>query len=131
MVVTQTKRILIVDREKYHQTIVQTCLEIMAGWEVLLATSSAEGLRIAEIEQPDAILLEARMPQINGITFLEKLRSNPATQSIPVIFLTIEPSLTERPKFIQVGAVGAIAKPFDPITLVSKITDTLGWAIGN
>lgn len=125
--VNQTKRILIVDREKHHQEIVQTCLKIMAGWEVLAATSSPEGLRIAEMEQPDAILLEARMPQINGITFLEKLRSNPTTKSIPVIFLTIEHSLTERPKFTQVGAVGAIAKPFDPITLVSKITDTLGW----
>ncbi|MGA9382808.1 MAG: response regulator [Phormidium sp.] len=127
MVVTKTKRILIVDREPYHQKIVQTCLKTMAGWEVLLARSSSEGLRIAEVEQPDAILLEARMPQINGVTFVEKLHSNPATKSIPVIFLTIEPSLTERSKFLQVGAVGAIAKPFDPMTLVSKITEPLGW----
>ena len=125
--VTKTKRILIVDREPSHQKIVQTCLKTMGGWEVLLAASSPEGLHIAEEEQPDAILLEARMPQINGVTFLKKLHSNPATKSIPVIFLTIEPSLTERPKFLQFGAVGAIAKPFDPITLVSKITDTLGW----
>ncbi|MFB2939039.1 response regulator [Aerosakkonemataceae cyanobacterium BLCC-F154] len=125
--VTKTKRILIVDREPYHQKIVQTCLKTMAGWDVILAASSSEGLRMAELEQPDAILLEARMPQINGVAFLKILRSNPATKSIPVIFLTIEPSLTERAKFLQVGAVGAIAKPFDPITLVTKITETLGW----
>ncbi len=124
-----TKKILFIDDEPHMQYIVKTCLETFAGWEVLLAKSGLEGIIKAETEKPDAILLDGMMPEMNGITCLQKLQLNPKTQSLPVIFLTVKSSLTEPHRFLALGAVGAIAKPFDPLTLVAKMKKILGWNI--
>ncbi len=124
-----TKRILVIDSELNMQQIVQTCLTTLGGWEVQLAASAQEGLNKAKTEQPDAILMEAMMPMMNVADFFEQLQADPKTKLIPVIFLTAQPSLTERHQFLAVGAVGAIAKPFDPLTLAAKTAAILGWEI--
>lgn len=129
MVAAATKRILVIDHELNMQQIVQTCLVTLGGWEVQLASSDQEGLLKAEAEQPDAILVEGMMPMMNIAVFLSKLRENPKTKLIPVIFLTAQASLTERHRFLELGAVGAIAKPFDPLTLTVKIATILGWSL--
>jgi CheY-like chemotaxis protein len=129
MLTAGTKRILVIDSELNMQQIVQTCLTTIGGWDVQLAASAQEGLIKAETERPDAILLEGMMPMMNVTDFLARLQSNPTTQDISVIFLTAQASLTERQCFLAVGAVGAIAKPFDPLTLVAKIAAILGWPI--
>lgn len=124
-----SKRILVIDSELNMQKIVQTCLTTLGGWEVHLAASAQEGLIKAETEQPDAIIVEGMMPMMNVATFLTQIHDNPKTKLIPVIFLTAQASLTDRPRFLQLGAVGAIAKPFDPLTLSTKIAAILGWRI--
>ncbi|MER3495270.1 MAG: response regulator [Mastigocladus sp. ERB_26_2] len=129
MTAKTTKRILFIDDEPHMQYIVKTCLKSFAGWEVLQAKSGFEGLIKAETEKPDAILLDGMMPEMNGIICLQKLQLNPKTQSLPVIFLTVTSSLTEPHRFLELGAVGAIAKPFDPLTLVTKMTKILGWNV--
>ncbi|NWF62583.1 MAG: response regulator [Fischerella sp.] len=129
MTTKATKKILFIDDEPYIQYIVKACLEKFAGWEVVVAKSGLEGLIKAEIEKPDAILLDGMMPEMNGIICLQKLQLNPKTQSLPVIFLTAKWSLTEPHRFLELGAVGAIAKPFDPLTLVTKMTKILGWNV--
>jgi two-component system, OmpR family, response regulator len=122
------KRILVIDSELNMQQIVQTCLTTLGGWEVQLAASAQEGLIKAEIEQPDAIVVEGMIPMMNVAAFLAQLHENPKTKLIPIIFLTAQASLTERPRFLALGAVGAIAKPFDPLTLSIKIAAILGWS---
>ncbi|WP_404789834.1 response regulator [Altericista sp. CCNU0014] len=129
MVEAATKRILAIDSEPNMQKIVQTCLTTLGGWEVQLATSAQEGLNKAAIERPDAILMEGTMPAMKIADFLAQLQANPITRSIPVVFLTEQASLTERHRFLELGAVGAIAKPFDPLTLAAKIAAILGWEI--
>ncbi len=122
-----TKIILFIDDDPHMQYIVKTCLKTFTDWEVLLAKSGLEGLSKAETEKPDAILLDGMMPEMNGVTCLQHLQLNPKTQSLPVIFLTVKSGLTEPHRFLELGAVGAIAKPFDPLTLVTKMTKILGW----
>jgi len=122
-----TKRILIIEDEANLRTVVQTCLEILGGWEVLQASSGQEGLLVAERERPDAILLDAMMPKMDGITVLRKLLANPELQAIPVVFLTAKAELTQPRRFLKLGARGAIAKPFDPLTLHHQVTTVLGW----
>jgi CheY-like chemotaxis protein len=129
MVAVATKRILAIDSDRNTQNIVRACLQKLGGWEVIIASSACEGLVKAELELPDAILLEGMMFDLDAATFLQRLRANPKTQSLPVIFLTKQPNLTERQQFLQLGASGAIAKPFDPLTLVGKIAETLGWTM--
>jgi CheY-like chemotaxis protein len=121
------KRILVVDNEQYIQEVAKVCLETVAGWEVLLAGSGQECLRQAEAEQPDVILLDVMMPGMDGIATFQKLQDNPATQAIPVILLTAKIQSSDRRRYSEIGAVAAIAKPFDPLKLAGQVAAALGW----
>ncbi len=124
-----TKRILFIDDEFNIRQVVKACLESLGGWKVVLADSGPAGLAKAISEQPDAILLDVMMPEMDGLVVLKYLQVDPVTQSIPVIFLTARLSLTEYQRFYNLGVKGAIAKPFDPLTLVAQIAKMLGWEL--
>lgn len=123
------KRILIIDDEYRIREIIKLTLEMMAGWEILMAGSGAEGLSIAEAEQPDAILLDMMMPEMDGTATLSYLQANVATQHIPVLLLTAKLPVSGEPQFIQLGAKAVIPKPFDPLFLANQIADVLGWQL--
>lgn len=115
-------RILVIDDEERIQEVIQISLEILKGWEVLSASSGTEGLIKAQKHQPDVILLDVSMPQLDGFGTLEKLRSNPTIQAIPVIFLTARVQLADRQQFAELDLAGVIIKPFDPLLLADQIT---------
>ena len=121
------KQILVIDDEQRIQEVIQTCLEILNGWQVLTASSGSEGLLKAQTQQPDAILLDVSMPEMDGLTTFQKLQENPTTESIPVVLLTAKVQPAERDEFAQLGVAGFIAKPFDPLTLASQIASVLSW----
>ncbi|HEY9850570.1 MAG TPA: response regulator [Leptolyngbyaceae cyanobacterium] len=123
------KRILIVDDEYRIREVIKLTLEMMAGWEVLMADSGAEGLSIAELEQPDAILLDMMMPDMDGTVTLRYLQANLATQQIPVLLLTAKLPIGGEPQFTQLGAKAVIPKPFDPLSLANQIAEILGWEL--
>jgi CheY-like chemotaxis protein len=121
------KRILVIDDEYHLCVVVQACLENLGGWTVAIATSGAEGLEQAEAEPPDAILMDVMMPDMDGPTLFQSLQSNPATKTIPVIFLTAKVQSGDRSNLQQLGVAGVIAKPFDPLKLADQVTELLGW----
>jgi CheY-like chemotaxis protein len=121
------KRILVIDNEQYIQEIAQICLRTVAGWQVNTASSGHEGLIIAAAEQPDAILLDVMMPDMDGLTTFQKLQENPVTQPIPVILLTAKVQVSDRRRYAELGVKGAIAKPFNPLELAGEVADILGW----
>ncbi|MDD1413119.1 response regulator [Dolichospermum sp. ST_con] len=123
------KRVLVVDDEIAIQTIIQCCLEDIAGWEVLVASSGQAGLKLAESEHPDGILLDVSMPQMTGIETLEKLQANVNTQHIPVIFVTAKVQPEDREQFSQLGILGILVKPFNPMILVNEVADLFGWQV--
>jgi CheY-like chemotaxis protein len=122
-----SKRILVIDDEEAVQEVIQGCLEELADWQVLLASSGGEGLAIASTEPLDAILLDVSMPLMNGVETFQKLQANPVTQAIPVILLTAKVQPAEQAQFGQLSLAGMIAKPFDPMMLVAQIAQILGW----
>ncbi|GAB4523495.1 MAG: response regulator [Pleurocapsa sp.] len=124
-----SKRILFIDDEDDIKTLAQFCLESEAGWEMLTAANGAEGIFLAETEQPDAILLDAMMPDLDGIQTIEKLQTNPKTKHIPTIFITAKVQASDRRRFYAAGAKGVINKPFDSLTLASQIAGFLGWQL--
>ncbi|HLO85200.1 MAG TPA: response regulator [Nostocaceae cyanobacterium] len=124
-----TKRVLVVDDEDAIQAVIQGCLEDIAGWEVLLASSGQEGLQLAEAEKPDGILLDVSMPHMSGIEAFQQLQANLATQKIPVVFVTAKVQAEDRKQFSQLGVVGLLIKPFDPMTLVNQVADLFGWEV--
>ncbi|WP_449420180.1 response regulator [Phormidium nigroviride] len=124
-----TKRILIVDNEEYIQEVAKVCLETVAGWEVLTASSGQECLSKAETEQPDAILLDVMMPDMDGLATFKKLQENSATKGIPVILLTAKIQSSDRRRYTQMGLSDAIAKPFNPLELAGQVAAALGWKL--
>ena len=121
------KRILFIDDEDDIKTLAQFCLEAEAGWSMIGAASGLEGIAIAQKEQPDAILLDAMMPELDGMETLAKLQNHPETKDIPTIFITAKAQASDRRRFYNAGAKGVINKPFDSLTLASQISGFLGW----
>ncbi len=121
------KRILVIDNEPYIQEVTQISLETVAGWEVLTAGSGQEGLVVAEREQPDAILLDVMMPDMDGPTTFQQLQKNPQTCQIPVILLTAKVQDSDRRRYQEMGMTATIAKPFDPLQLANQVAEALGW----
>jgi two-component system, OmpR family, alkaline phosphatase synthesis response regulator PhoP len=124
---SMSKLVLIVDDEAAIQTVVQFGIRMVAGWDVMTASSGSTGIQIARAEQPDAILLDVMMPDMDGLATLKALQSHPATKQIPVIFLTATAQESERKQFEDMGAIGAIAKPFNALDLSDRIAKILHW----
>ncbi|MBL1173798.1 response regulator [Pantanalinema sp. GBBB05] len=124
---TTSKHILVIDNEPYIQEIAQICLRTVAGWQVSTASSGKEGVTKATVEQPDAILLDVMMPDLDGVATFQALQGNPTTQSIPVILLTAKVQASDRQRYTELGVKATIAKPFDPLQLAAQVAAVLGW----
>jgi CheY-like chemotaxis protein len=121
------KRILVIDDEESILMVIRLSLNMETDWEVLTASSGAEGIAQAQAERPDAILLDAILPDLDGITIFKQLQANSASQSIPVIFLTGTVQADELRQLMSLGAAGIIAKPFDSLNLTDRIAEILDW----
>lgn len=97
------KRILIIDDEDDIREVAQLTLEAVGGFEVLTAESGSEGIKKAETEQPDAILLDVMMPEMDGITTFKQLQANSLTNNIPVILLTAKVQASDQRRFAELG----------------------------
>jgi CheY-like chemotaxis protein len=114
-------KVMLVDDEEDIRTIGQLSLGRVGGWQTVMAASGAEALTKAAAEQPDLILLDVMMPDLDGPTTFSLLRGQEATAKIPIIFMTAKVQKHEVARYLELGAVGVIHKPFDPMTLPSEI----------
>lgn len=122
------KRILMIDDEQAIQAVASLSLKMEANWQVLTANSGPEGLAIARQEQPDAILLDVMMPNMDGIETFKQLQQTPSTRNIPVILLTAKAQTAEQQQLQNLGVAGVITKPFNSLTLASQIAQLLKWS---
>jgi DNA-binding response OmpR family regulator len=122
-----TKKILVIDDEDGIREIIQICLEAAAGWDVFTAACGSEGLEMAQDEQPDAILLDVMMPDMDGPTTFRQLQANASTKHIPTILLTAKAKISEQQQFINLGVTGVITKPFKAQELVDQMREILNW----
>lgn len=122
-----SKTVLLVDDEDDIREIGQVSLEMVAGWEVHTAADGAEGLKAAAANQPDAILLDVMMPDMDGPSVFAHLQEQDATCDIPVILLTAKTQPADRQGFAELGVTGMLSKPFDPMTLADDVAAVLGW----
>ena len=121
------RKILIIDDEDDIREVAALSLESVAGWEVIMADSGAQGVARAAEQKPDAILLDVMMPGMDGPTTLRELRSHPATARIPVLLLTAKVQSSDQRRFADLGVEAILFKPFDPLTLSQQISSALGW----
>jgi CheY-like chemotaxis protein len=122
-----SRKILLVDDEDDIREVAQMSLEMTAGWDVVTASSGADGLRLAAAERPDAILLDVMMPGMDGPATARALKAAPETADIPVILLTAKVQAADRRRFDDLGVAGILAKPFDPMSLADEVRRVLGW----
>jgi CheY-like chemotaxis protein len=120
-------RILIIDDEEDIRDVAALSLETVAGWEVIVANSGAQGIARAIEHLPEAILLDVMMPGMDGPTTLQELRKNPVTAKIPVMLLTAKVQASDQRRFADLGVEAVLFKPFDPMTLSTRIAAVLGW----
>ncbi|MEG4119250.1 response regulator [Microcoleus sp. N9_B4] len=85
-----TKRLLLIHKNPTIGEVIQAYLTDFVGWQIEVAGSTGEGLRQAIVSQPDAIVLESYIGEIDGLLFLKRLKTQPETQSIPVLLLTLK-----------------------------------------
>ncbi|WP_245927376.1 response regulator [Aphanothece hegewaldii] len=120
------KTILIVDDEEDVRAITVMGLEMSVNWRILSASSGKDALKMAKEHQPDVILLDWMMPDMDGRTTLQHLKKNPLTQTIPVILVTAkEQDSVFNSENLEIAAM--ISKPFRPLKLAEQIKEALQW----
>jgi response regulator RpfG family c-di-GMP phosphodiesterase len=113
--------ILIVDDQPENLAVLSAVLQ--AHYRVRAARSGEQALRVAHSDpKPDLVLLDIMMPEMDGYTVLSKLRNDPATQSIPVIFVTALGAEAEELKGLELGAVDYITKPIKPSLVLARVS---------
>jgi two-component system OmpR family response regulator len=114
-------KVLIIDDDADIRLIASLSLTRVGGMTVVEADGGAAGLRKAREEQPDVVLLDMMMPMMDGCATLAALRADPATATVPVIFLSCKVVGAEIERLRGLGATGVLTKPFDPRTLASDV----------
>jgi CheY-like chemotaxis protein len=123
------RRILIIDDEDDIREVAALSLETTAGWEIITASSGADGIRAATDSKPapDAILMDVMMPGMDGPTTFQQMQKNPLLAGIPVLLLTAKVQGVDQRRFSGLGVSAVLFKPFDPLTLAAQISEKLGW----
>ena len=117
------KKILVVDDEPAIVKLVKLRLEA-EHYEVVTAPDGASALAKTESEKPDLIVLDIRMPQMDGYTFVKNLQRNENGKGIPVIMLTAHEKMEEL--FAIEGVTDYVVKPFKSEELLVKVKKILG-----
>jgi CheY-like chemotaxis protein len=119
-----SKKILVVDDEPNIVTMVASRLRAN-GYEVLSAFGGEEGLEKCKQFQPDAVILDILMPDIDGASVAEELKEDPSTSKIPIIFLTAVIKPGEKSKNKKIGGQYFLAKPFKGEDLIEMLKRVL------
>ena len=122
-----SRRVLIVDDDDAIREVAQASLEMVAGWEVRVASNGPEALVMAADDPPDAIILDVMMPAMDGPTTFARLQDDARTRDVPVVLLTAKVQPAERRRWEGLGVAGVLAKPFDPLGLSGQVAELLGW----
>jgi CheY-like chemotaxis protein len=120
-------RLLCADDEEDIRTILDLALGLDGGLEVELVDSGTAVLARAAGGGYDAIVLDGMMPGMDGYETCRRLKSDPATAEIPVVFLTAKTQRAEVERALALGGVACLTKPFNPMTLATELRAALGW----
>jgi CheY-like chemotaxis protein len=113
-------RVLVVDDDPIILELLVLNLEL-EGHEVITAVDGAEALARAQDASPDVVLLDIMMPELDGFRVCERLRGEPATERLPVVFLSARANEADLVRGSQVGADAYVTKPFDPLDLMDLL----------
>lgn len=113
-------RILYVDDEPDIREVAEMSLQLDPGIEVRTCASGKDAILVAGEWGPHLVLLDVMMPGMDGLEVFSELRKDPRAKDIPVVFITARTQGADVSRLMQLGAVGVIAKPFDPLQLAAE-----------
>jgi CheY-like chemotaxis protein len=126
-------KVLVAEDDPDIQVILKMVLTRLGKCDVTITFQGDQVIPMARMHRPDLILLDVMLPEMNGHDICRALKADPELKSIPVIFLTARSMPAEMQQALALGALGYLAKPFDPMTLVPQINEILsplGASIG-
>jgi DNA-binding response OmpR family regulator len=119
-----TMKLLLVEDDPDIQLVARAALK-RAGFTVTTASNGAAALEQIQADRPDVILLDWMMPEMDGTEVCRRLKADPQTTDIPVIFLTARSQQSEIARGLALGAAGYIVKPFDALALGTQVRAVL------
>lgn len=122
---SQAARILVADDDRVIQGVLNFFLS-QAGFVVKVANNGRQALEMAEAEKPDLLVLDGRMPELDGFEVLKRWHEAPGLRKVPVIMLTSESDESKMASALGAGAVAYLTKPFSPDDLVKRVTELTG-----
>jgi DNA-binding NarL/FixJ family response regulator len=117
-------RLLLVDDEPGLREAVQAYLED-SNFAVEVASNARDGWELLQQTNPDLVISDIMMPQVDGYQFLKQVREDPRYKALPVVFLTAKGMTSDRIQGYQAGCDAYLSKPFDPDELVAIVTNLL------
>ncbi len=116
----ERKKILVVDDDKKNRYLVSFLLE-KEGFEVVIATNGLDGIEAAKKQQVDLIIMDLKMPKMNGYEATRRIRRLKKYKSIPIIALTSYAMTEDKEKAMKAGCTGYMSKPITPETFTKEI----------
>ncbi|PWJ22156.1 response regulator [Jannaschia seohaensis] len=111
------RRIACVEDEPDIRELTEMALRDFSGYDVRTFPSGPDALDGLAEFAPDLVVLDAMMPGMDGMTVLKEMRARPHLAGMPVVFMTAATSEANVREFMAAGALGVVAKPYDPMTL--------------
>jgi CheY-like chemotaxis protein len=118
-------KILIAEDEPDIRDLIVFILRMIGGYEVVAANNGEEAVQLALKEIPDLILTDVRMPKMSGYEACQRIKADPTTKHIPVVFLTARGQEQEVQAGIAAGGDEYLLKPFEQAQLIKKVADIL------
>jgi len=119
-----SKRILVVEDHEINRRILRDLLT-SAGYEMIEAATGEEGVTLAGIHRPDLVLMDIRLPGLDGYEATRRIKENPAIRHIPIIAVTSYALSGDEEKALEAGCESYICKPFSPRVVLAKIRECL------
>ena len=117
-------RVLVVDDDRVIQQLLEVNLEL-EGYDVQIAGNGDEALKTLKSFQPDVVLLDVMMPKLDGREVCRRIKGDPSTAHIPVVFLSARAQDMDVNSGLELGASAYITKPFDPVDLLETVQKVL------
>ncbi|MCX6030693.1 MAG: response regulator [Chloroflexi bacterium] len=117
-------KILVIEDNEQNLYLTTFILE-KHGYEVIQAREGGEGTRLAGQVEPDLILLDIQLPEMDGYAVAQALRSNPALDGVPIVAVTSYAMVGDRERILAAGCTGYIEKPINPDTFVAQVEEHL------
>ncbi|MBT5709902.1 response regulator [Candidatus Poribacteria bacterium] len=121
----QRPKVLHMDDDPDHQALVRAALSHYGDYDVVCAGDGLEGLAMARAEDPDVILMDLMMPELDGLSVMARMQADNDLRGIPVVFLTARALHTDIERGMAAGARAYVTKPFDALRLAERLADIL------